>query len=199
MFLRAYNKESRVKALLLSFNTMRLYLNSLLLVSCLLLLFSACSEPKKQHQIEINGSKLKEDVIKANKPAVVMEQDEINAYIKSHGYNMQSTGSGLRYLFLKENKKGKKVETKNQLKVNYRVWLLDGTLCYSSDTKGPKIFIVGADNVESGVHEGVKLMKDGEKALFILPAHLAFNLIGDRDKIPPKSAVVYEIEILEVK
>ena len=169
-----------------------------LLCSCFFILAS-CTEPQKQKQIEINSYKLKEDVIKVNKPAVVMEQDEINAYIKSHGYTMQSTGTGLRYMFIKENPKGKKIETKNEIKVNYRVWLLDGTLCYSSDKKGPKVFAVGADNVESGLHEGVKLMKEGEKALFVLPAHLAFNLIGDRDKIPPKSAVVYEIDVIEVK
>jgi FKBP-type peptidyl-prolyl cis-trans isomerase FkpA len=173
-------------------------LKILLLCSCLLAVTS-CTENPKQKQIEINSKKLKEDVIKVNKPVVILEQDEINAYIKAHGYAMQSTGTGLRYLFLKQNPKGKKIENKNEVKVNFKVWLLDGTLCYSSDKKGPKVFAVGADNVESGVHEGVKLMKEGEKALFILPSHLAFNLIGDRDKIPPKSAVVYEIEVLEVK
>jgi len=170
----------------------------LLLISCFLFLAS-CTDSPKQNPIEINSHKLKEDVIKANKPAVVMEQDEINAYIKSHGYTMQGTGTGLRYMFLTQNAKGKKIEEKNEVKIKYKVWLLDGTLCYSSDKKGPKTFAVGADNVESGIHEGIKLMKEGEKALFILPSHLAFNLIGDRGKIPPKSAVVYEIEVLEVK
>ena len=162
-------------------------------------ILASCTEHPEQKQIQIDSKKLKEDIIKVNKPVVVLEQDEINAYIKAHGYPMQSTGTGLRYLFLKQNPKGKKIENKNEVKVNFKVWLLDGTLCYSSDKKGPKVFAVGADNVESGVHEGVKLMKQGEKALFILPSHLAFNLIGDRDKIPPKSAVVYEIEVLEVK
>jgi FKBP-type peptidyl-prolyl cis-trans isomerase FkpA len=173
-------------------------LRILLFCSCFFALASCTENPKQKH-IEINSKKLKEDIIKVNKPVVVLEQDEINAYIKAHGYIMQSTGTGLRYLFLKKNPKGKKIETKNEIKVNFKVWLLDGTLCYSSDKKGPKTFAVGADNVESGVHEGVKLMKEGEKALFILPSHLAFNLIGDRDRIPPKSAVVYEIEVLKVK
>ena len=168
------------------------------MIFCTLYLVS-CDQPHQKKIIEIDGKKLKEDIIKVNKPVVVMEQDEINAYIKSHGYNMQSTGTGLRYFLISQNPKGKKIEAKNIVTVNYKVWLLDGTLCYSSDKKGPKTFAVGADNVESGVHEGVKLMREGEKALFILPAHLAFNLIGDRDKIPPKSAVVYEIEVLEVK
>ncbi|MGZ3862314.1 MAG: FKBP-type peptidyl-prolyl cis-trans isomerase [Bacteroidia bacterium] len=163
------------------------------------LLLTSCTEHPKQKQIEINQNKLKEDIIKVNKPVIVLEQDEINAYVRSHGYNMQTTGTGLRFMLLKENPKGKKIESKDLVTVNYKVWLLDGTLCYSSDKKGAKTFSVGADNVEAGVHEGVKLMRQGEKALMILPSHLAFNLIGDRDKIPPKSAVVYEIEVLEVE
>ena len=165
----------------------------------LTLIFIACGDPPKQKPIVVDTKKLKDDIVNANKPAVVMEQDEINAYIKAHGYVMLSTGTGLRYMFIKENKKGKEIKVNNEIEIKYKVWLLDGTLCYSSAEKGTRIFAVGADNVESGVHEGVQLMKEGGKALFILPSHLAFGLIGDRNKIPPKTAVVYEIEVLEVR
>ena len=171
----------------------------LFLLSSFFLFLASCTDKPKQKPIEVDAKKLKEDIVNINKPAVVMEQDEINAYIKAHGYVMQSTGTGLRYMFIKNNNKGKKIKVRDEIKVNYKVWLLDGTLCYSSDKKGPKIFAVGADNVESGVHEGVQLMKEGEKALFILPSHLAAGLIGDRAQIPPKSAVVYQIEVIEVK
>jgi FKBP-type peptidyl-prolyl cis-trans isomerase len=147
----------------------------------------------------INYSKLREDIIQVNKPAVVMENDEINAYVKAHNYSMQTTGTGLRYLLIKENIKDKKIENGNRIKVKYKVSLLDGTVCYSSDKKGAKEFTVGADNVESGIHEGVQLMHLHDKAIFILPAHLAFGLIGDRDKIPPKVAVVYEVEVISVQ
>ncbi len=162
-------------------------------------LYISCTDKPKQKPIVVNYNKLKEDIIQVNKPAVVMENDEINAYIKAHNYNMQTTGTGLRYMFLKENNKEKKVEKSNRIKVNFKVYLLDGTLCYSSTTKGPKQFTVGADNVESGVHEGVLLMHLHDKAIFILPAHLAFGLIGDRDKIPPKTTVAYEVEVISIE
>jgi len=161
--------------------------------------FISCTDKPKPKPVVVNYSKLKEDIIAVNKPAVVMENDEINAYIKAHNYTMQTTGTGLRYMFIKENPKEKKIENGNVIKVNYKVFLLDGTLCYSSDKKGPKEFNVGADNVESGIHEGVQLMHLHDKALFILPAHLAFGLIGDRDKIPPKVAVVYMVEVISVR
>jgi len=159
----------------------------------------SCDGKPKQKQVAVDSKKLKENIVNVNKPAVVMEQDEINAWIKAHGYVMQSTGTGLRYMITKENKKGKEIKLKSEVRINYKIKLLDGTLCYSSDDKGPRIFAVGADNIESGVHEAVQLMREGEKAILVLPSHLAFGLIGDRDKIPPKTAVVYEIEVLEVR
>jgi FKBP-type peptidyl-prolyl cis-trans isomerase FkpA len=172
---------------------------SLPLYITLCVLYVACNDKPKQKPVVINYNKLKEDIIQVNKPAVVMENDEINAYIKAHNYAMQITGTGLRYLFIKENAKEKKVESGSRISVNYKVYLLDGTLCYSSDKKGAKEFTVGADNVESGVHEGVQLMHLHDKAIFILPAHLAFGLIGDRNKIPPKVAVVYEVEVISIQ
>ena len=77
--------------------------------------------------------------------------------------------------------------------------MLDGKLCYSSDKNGPKTFKVDFDNVETGIHQGIKLMREGEKAIFILPSHLAHGLTGDNDKIPPKASVYYEVEVLSVR
>ncbi len=175
---------------------------SWILVTCYLLLVS-CNEKPKQQAIVVNYNKLKEDIIQANKPAVVMENDEINAYIKAHNYAMKTTGTGLHYLFITENTKEQKVEAANRIKVKYKVSLLDGTVCYTSENKKPKEFTVGAvhvgEEVESGIHEGVQLMHLHDRAIFILPAHLAFGLLGDRDKIPPKTAVVYDIEVISIQ
>ncbi|MBS1648018.1 MAG: FKBP-type peptidyl-prolyl cis-trans isomerase [Bacteroidetes bacterium] len=168
-------------------------------VAAFCLAFFSCENKSNKKTIVVNYNKLKEDIIQTNKPAVVMEQDEINAYIKSHQYTMQSTGTGLRYMFLNENAKELKIEEGDRIRVNYTVSLLDGTPCYTSKKNGAKQFVVGSDRVESGIHEGVQLMHLHDKALFILPAHLAFGLLGDRDKIPPKAAVVYTVEVLTVE
>ncbi|HXB42149.1 MAG TPA: FKBP-type peptidyl-prolyl cis-trans isomerase [Bacteroidia bacterium] len=175
------------------------YISGILFPGFCFFLLVSCGERPKKELIIIDKQKLKKNIEDVNKPAVVMEKDEIDAWIKSHGYPMKSTGTGLRYFIFKENKKGKEVKTKSEVQIKYKVSLLDGTECYSSEKNGPRIFMVGADNVESGLHEGVQLMKEGEKSIFVLPSHLAFGLVGDRNKIPPKTAVVYEIEILEVR
>jgi FKBP-type peptidyl-prolyl cis-trans isomerase FkpA len=39
----------------------------------------------------------------------------------------------------------------------------------------------------------------GDKAILILPSHLAHGLVGDENKIPPKASVIYELELLSLK
>ncbi len=47
--------------------------------------------------------------------------------------------------------------------------------------------------------QGILFLKTGDRVKFILPSHLAFGLAGDGDKIPAKAALVYDIELLELK
>ncbi len=160
----------------------------------------ACNpkQPEKK-PVQLDENKLKKRIEEVQKPGIVMENDQITAYINQHNLNMQTTGAGLRYLVLKAKPKARLIQTEDIVKVSYSISLLDGTLCYSSDKQGAKEFIVDHDHVETGLHQGIKLLHEGETALFILPSHLAHGLVGDNNKIPPKSAVVYTIEVIAVK
>jgi len=86
-----------------------------------------------------------------------------------------------------------------QAKVKFTVSLLNGTICYSSDSSGTESFLIDHDQVESGLHEGIKLMHEGDRAKFILPSHLAHGLIGDRARIPARAPIVYDIELIQLK
>lgn len=157
-----------------------------------------CSSCGNRNAKTVTPETLKEPLISANKKYVVQEADEIEQYIKRHNLDMKKTGTGLRYMIY-ANGTGAPAQNGKEAKVNYNISLLDGTQCYSSKEKGPKTFLIGQDNVESGLHEGILYMKEGDKAIFILPSHLAHGLLGDENKIPPRSSVVYDIELLKVR
>ena len=53
-------------------------------------------------------------------------------------------------------------------------------------------------DIESGLHEALKYMCTNDKALFILPSHLAHGLIGDQDKIPPLQSLIYDIHLIKI-
>ncbi len=110
---------------------------------------------------------------------------------------MTTSGTGLWYqIYQKGN--GAPAKTGKMASINYKVWLLDGTLCYSSDSLGMKKFRIGKGGVEKGLEEGILLMRVGDKARFIMPPHLADGLIGDQDKIPPRSIILYEVELVQI-
>lgn len=159
-------------------------------------LFS-CSEEKPKPQDKLTKEQMTDLSVQMNTWDADRQQDEIDQYIKRHGWIMQQTKSGVYYMTLKEGK-GDSAKSGQMAKVTYDIFLLDGTRCYSSDSIGPKEFAIGEDYVESGLHEGILLMQVGDQMRFVLPSHLAHGLTGDQDKIPPRSSVVYEVTLLEL-
>jgi FKBP-type peptidyl-prolyl cis-trans isomerase FkpA len=174
--------------------------NWLFFIAILLLAgFTNCSSnPKEVKQVEIDPAVLKEQLLEANKKVVGTEDEQIRSLIQRYGWKMQETGTGLRY-FVYYNGNGPKALKDWTVKINYEVRLITGDLAYSSKEKGPKEFRIGSGGVESGLEEGILLLNVGDKAKFIFPSHLAWGLIGDQDRIPPKSTLIYDVEVIELK
>ncbi len=168
----------------------------LLVCSC----FLACKERHKKptRTTNIDSKEFQNKLIEANKMYVKRESDEIDQYITHKGWNMITTGTGLRYMIIKKGS-GAQPKPGQSAKVNYKISLLNGKVCYTSDSVGPKEFIVEGDNVESGLHEGIQYMHVGDKAVLILPSYLAHGLVGDENKIPAKASVIYELELLSLR
>ena len=174
---------------------MRIRLTIVTSVVLLMNFFSSCEEDKK---VVINEQKLRKPLMDLNKSKVEMESDQINKYIKRRKWDVVKTGTGLRYLIYKKGIGATAKEGQRAL-VRYTVMLLSGDTAYSTKETGPQEFLIGMDNVESGLHEGIQYMRVGEKAKLILPSFLAHGLIGDRNKIPMRSTIIYDIELLDLK
>jgi FKBP-type peptidyl-prolyl cis-trans isomerase len=130
---------------------------------------------------------------------MVREDEEvIRRFLKRKDWEMQKTKSGLWYKIY-ESGKGEKAAKGKVVKIAYKVSLLDGTLCYSSKKEGPKFFNIGHGGVEAGLEEGILKLREGDKARFIMPPHLAHGLLGDAEQIPPSSIILYNIHVLDIK
>ncbi|MCW3102001.1 MAG: fkpA [Bacteroidetes bacterium] len=171
--------------------------------TCLIVLVAlgvveSCGNGNKQNS-HPQTKNLDSSLVEANKMYVKRESDEIDQYVAHHGWKMNTTGTGLRYMITKKGTGTATAQPEQRVKVDYRISLLDGTLCYSSEKEGPKEFIVGKDNIESGLHEGIQYLHAGDEATFILPSHLAHGLLGDGNKIPAKASVIYEIKLISIQ
>lgn len=160
------------------------------------ILFSCSDDVETQDPIDMK--QLQEDLINANINAVNLESNQIDAYITTKQLEMITTATGLRYSIYSKNSEGDLIEEHQQAVIKYTVTLLDGTECYSTEEEVEE-FTVGKDYVESGLHEGIRFMKAGDKAIIIMPSHLAHGLAGDLKKIPLRSTIVYDIELVAIK
>lgn len=154
---------------------------------------NGCKDKKNSQEVDIN--KMQEDLILDNRLKQQKERERIDTFVNQKGWPMLQTGTGLRY-WVYRSSDGDSIEEKDEVKLAYQVMLLNEQVLYSADSLSPITVTVGHDNIESGLHEALQLMKKGERAKFILPAHLAFGFTGDSDKIPQDATVLYDIQVL---
>jgi peptidyl-prolyl cis-trans isomerase len=105
--------------------------------------------------------------------------------------------SGLQYQVLKEGD-GKKPSATDKVVCHYEGTLIDGTVFDSSYQRNqPATF--GLNQVIAGWTEGVQLMQEGAKYRFFIPYNLAYGEHGAGAQIPPFAALVFDVELIEVK
>ena len=139
-------------------------------------------------------------------------------YLKFSSLEKQSTKtkSGLKYIITSEGD-GRAVKVSNKARLNYSVYFKDGTLLetsveevanfngvFSIQRKNsgryqPILASVGQnDGMIEGFKEGVRLLKEGDKATLFLPYKIAYGENGVQG-IPPMSDLIFEIEISSVE
>ena len=106
------------------------------------------------------------------------------------------TESGLQYIIMKEGT-GEKPTAASKVRVHYHGTLIDGTVFDSSVERGePTEF--GVTQVIKGWTEGLQLMPVGSKYKFFIPQDLAYGFQQRGEKIKPFSALVFEVELIDI-
>jgi FKBP-type peptidyl-prolyl cis-trans isomerase FkpA len=163
------------------------------------LLFLACVSCNETPST-VNAGKaisLADSVAAYNQQVVKTEIQEIDDFIGRYHWEMSTSQTGLRCMIYVKGQ-GQVPRQGDIVKIKYDIHLLNGELVYHSDSASSLNVEIGKGKVVSGLEEGLMLMKKGEKAKLIVPAHLAFGLLGDLLKIPSRAALVMDVEIIEI-
>ncbi|MDG1026894.1 MAG: FKBP-type peptidyl-prolyl cis-trans isomerase [Gammaproteobacteria bacterium] len=107
--------------------------------------------------------------------------------------------SGLQYMVLESGPEGSASPSlSDSVLAHYHGTLIDGTVFDSSVDRGePAQF--GLSQVISGWTEGLQLMSVGDKWRLFIPAAMAYGEASPTPAIPPNSALIFDVELLEIR
>ncbi|GAB4453075.1 MAG: hypothetical protein Fur0028_08590 [Bacteroidales bacterium] len=164
----------------------------------IVLLVFACKHERPKPKSDEEVLAYKEPLVHVNKILVDRDSLRIVRFCERKRIQLTVGKQGLWYR-IEHTGKGDSAKYGKVANIKYKVSLLEtGKICYCSDSAGIKSFVVGKDDVESGLDIGIRLMREGDKALFILPPNLAYGLLGDEKCIPARSIIIYEVELIKV-
>ena len=107
-----------------------------------------------------------------------------------------TTESGLQYEVITQGL-GENAQLSNTVKVHYHGTLINGKVFDSSvERKEPISFPLG--NVITGWQEGLSYMNVGSKYKLYIPYNLAYGERGAGPDIGPYTALIFEVELLEI-
>ena len=162
-----------------------------ILMSC-----DSCTNDKKAVQ-QMTQAQIDSMLIAQNRNFHLQEKERIQKFVSEKQWPTTITGTGIHYWIYQQGA-GENVKAEQIAMVEYEVSLLDGTVIYKSKPNEKVPVKIGHDNVESGLHEEMLLLKNGDHAKFVLPSYRAFGLTGE-GKIPMNAAVVYDILLVEIQ
>ena len=139
------------------------------------------------------------------------EEEKLIEYLEENDIEVEPTSTGLYYIQEKEGA-GKNPEYGDLAVFNFVARFIDDEIFdtnndsiaqsddiykskYSEIVYSPVRTIVG--NNIAGIDEGIKMMKPGGEAQFIIPSHLAYGENG-LGVIPPYATLIYDIELMDV-
>ena len=115
---------------------------------------------------------------------------------KFTGYT--KTSDGIYYKTTAEGN-GEKIGKNRSVSVEYKGYLLDGTVFDQSKGRGPLEFQTNAGRMIPGFDIMVQDMKVGEKRTIVLPPAFAYGENGYPGVIPANAYIVFDVELVKVK
>lgn len=126
------------------------------------------------------------------------EPGKIQKYLNEHNITEDTLAGGLIVSHTKTGN-GKAVKTGSHIDVHYKVKVIGNE--WFEDTRARNqsfTHLVGTGRFGAGFDQAVTEMKEGGKAVFVIPSNLAFGAEGVQGIIPPYSPLIFDVEVVKV-
>jgi FKBP-type peptidyl-prolyl cis-trans isomerase len=120
------------------------------------------------------------------------EMTLLDEYLLENNITAEPTYSGIYYIETLAGS-GVPADGGDRVRVKYSGKFLNGNEFDSGEFE----FVVGAGRVIRGWDEGINYMKEGGKAILIIPSNMAYGSSGSQS-IPGYTTLRFEVELLDV-
>lgn len=178
-------------------------LSKIIYLSIFSLFIFSCKSPEARHPIKSqSGSFIQESAIR-NKKIYEEEKEYIaNLIAQDSTRNYFSSDKGFWYYYnVRDTTNTEKPDFGDIVKFTYDIKELDGDIVISEEENGMQNYKVDQSHQEliSGVRDGIKIMKAGERVTFLFPSYKAFGYYGIEKKLGTNIPVQSTITLLSIK
>lgn len=178
-------------------------MKQLLLLAVVLVSFSSCKQLEARKPVNRSSGSYIEESIARNKELIAQEEKDIQAFIANDTINTYTASSdGFWYTFIqKKSISGETAQVGDLAQITYNLNTLSGRTLVTKEEVGEIITQIDQSNQEliSGIRDGLKIMKEGETALFLFPSHKGYGYYGLEEKIPSNTTLVCELTLVQLK
>ncbi len=174
--------------------------NSISIIVFLVLLVS-CVEPIPRRPVSHHSDSYMEKSVILNKKINAAEEAAIKKYIALDSLNTYLVSpDGFWYKYEHQINDEKPLPIRgDEIIFEYEILSLTDKILYSKKTLGKINYLVDKEDVTSGLQNGLKLMKEGEEAVFLFPSFKAFGFTGDQQKIRANQPLIYKVKLIKIK
>lgn len=179
-------------------------MKSLSFLLVIILLLGSCQKLEPRKPVSRRSGSTIDHSIKRNLALIEAEEKQIKEYIKrdsAHTYIESNSGFWYRYIVKDSLQQGATAMVGDLATYNYNLKSINGRLLVSKQEIGNRITKIDQSDQEliSGIRDGLKIMKEGETALFLFPSYKGYGYYGLDNKIPSNTILLSEVQLLKVK
>ena len=166
-----------------------------------LILLCACKEPEARRPVQGQTDRFIEESVVRNRQLLAQEEARIKAVMKADSLlDYKQSGSGFFYTLTgQSDESGITIEPNDAVTLSYMLATLDNDTIYSADDIGVLRVKVDKEALFPGLREGLKLLRNGDQAIFLFPSALGYGYPGDQDRIGTNVPLRCRVNIIHVE
>ncbi|RYF68592.1 MAG: FKBP-type peptidylprolyl isomerase [Cytophagaceae bacterium] len=146
--------------------------------------------------IAISFTSCKDTYVDPTEDTFVKDTTAISTYARLNGLTVSQTNYGVRYAITQANPTGKLPSQADELEFKYTISKLDGTVIDVAARDTAIYFLFGLNAMLPGLEAGFAKVREGEKAIFLIPSYAAFGsseAVGG--KLPANTPVRFDVTL----